>query len=188
MADVRPKSAQISIKAPRSANRNDGAAVVVRTKASLERTSCALQRADPARSGASLLGLRRGIRCRAQPWRDSQHLDRGLSRSICRDCKPALRPANSAIAHRELDIFLPRHSQMRTASQLSELGHKSVSVACEPSLWSPLPMLRGNGFWPPETEGPELASEAVLLPLQRLQAGPAPRKTAGIRQTTGNLG
>jgi hypothetical protein len=65
---------------------------------------------------------------------------------------------------------------MGTASQLSALGRKSVSVACEPSLWSPLPTLRGNGFWPPEAEGPELPLKRSFFPCRDCKPALRPAK------------
>src|SRR5262249_14838374 len=46
----------------------------------------------------------------------------------------------------------------------------------------------GNGFWTPETEGPELPLKRSFFPAETASRPRAPAKPRGIRQTTGNLG
>ncbi len=54
-------------------------------------------------------------------------------------------------------------------------------------LARPSPRSGETVFWPPETKGPELSLKRSF---SNRDCKPAlrPRKTAGIRQTTGNLG
>jgi hypothetical protein len=79
-----------------------------------------------------------------------------------------------------------RNASTQPLLQLGDLPRKS-------SCYLEMPLRRGfrrfgeTVSWRPETEGPELALKDPAS-LQRLQAGPASCKTAGIRQTTGNLG
>jgi hypothetical protein len=80
-----------------------------------------------------------------------------------------------------------RISDVRDEGPQSASGRSSfpAETANGPPL---LPTLRGNGFWTPETEGPELPLKRVLPPCRDCKPALRPAKPRGIRQTTGNLG
>jgi hypothetical protein len=67
---------------------------------------------------------------------------------------------------------------------IQTLGHKSLSVACEPTLWPSLPTFRGNGFSPPETEGPKLRLKRSFFPAET-GSRPAPLQNRGYSSNHG---
>jgi hypothetical protein len=89
-----------------------------------------------------------------------------LPRRLPAPSKSPTAQALSSAPPTEMPLTRLPNSKTVPACPHMRLEPADVSVACEPSLWPLLPSLRGNGFWTPETEGPELPLKRSFFPAE----------------------